>query len=65
MNIVRLYADLQLNPDSYATYKNISKYYKSIGKEEICLAFEHLIETKFNDRTHINKKQSEDSSQND
>ena len=65
MNIVRLYADLQLNPNSHATYKEIAKYYKNIGENHISTSFEKLIEKKFNDCTHIDEKQRKNNSKND
>ena len=63
MNIVSLYAELQTNSRSQSAYKKISEYYRNQNRINEAIAFEELIEAKFHDRTHTDKEQREDNSE--
>lgn len=59
MNIVRLYADLQLKPTK-TVYKDIALYYKNKNKDNERKAFEKLIEEKYGNGPFIDKEQPKD-----
>lgn len=44
---MNLYAELQINPRNITSYRNLSEYYSSIGKENEAKAFLELIQRKF------------------
>lgn len=49
MLIQKLYSDLQVNPRSIATYRELAKFYENIGKINENKAFLELIKKKFHD----------------
>lgn len=63
MNIVKLFADLQMNPTKMV-YKDIANYYKSCNRTNEAEAFEELLKEKYGHSTPINQKQQQDNSQN-
>jgi hypothetical protein len=65
MLINNLFAELQLNPRSQATYRKISEYYLSIGMKNEAESFQVLMKRKFNDNnTHTDKEQRKDDNTN-
>lgn len=57
MDITNLYAELQMNPLSLATYRKLSDYYKKIGKMNESEAFLEIIKKKSNAKdTNSDKK---------
>jgi hypothetical protein len=56
MNLTKLYAIIQLKPRNKKIYKEIKKYYESIGMKNESEGFNNLIERKFNaERTDTDK----------
>lgn len=57
MNLTKLYAIIQLKPRNKKIYKEIKKYYESIGMKNEAEGFNNLIERKFNaERTDTDKE---------
>lgn len=56
MEPLKLYAELQLNPKSIATYRKLVEYYKSCKMENEAKAFEAIIKELSNDSPN-NKEQ--------
>jgi hypothetical protein len=59
MTVLRIYAEIQVNPDSVAAYRQLVDYYKG---SEYAAAFEYLIRMKFGNGHHNtdnNQEQSE------
>jgi hypothetical protein len=48
MILIKLYAELQANPRSVATYRKLAEHYKNIGMVNESEAFIELIRKKFN-----------------
>jgi hypothetical protein len=61
--LVELYAKLQTNPKNQAVYRRISKYYHSQGMLNEGLAFEELIQKKFNASPPDHPEQRKDNRQ--
>lgn len=63
MNPLKLYADLQLNPNSIATYRKLADFYKTQNMLNEQAAFEALIRKMLNDSSN-HPKRREDNPQN-
>lgn len=58
MFLTNLYADLQLNPRSIATYRDLSNEYRLAGMNNEADAFLELMRKKFNEiNSSVNEKQ--------
>ncbi len=58
MNLMNLYAELQLNPQSTVIYRKLSEYYRNLGKTNEADAFLELIKRRFDaNSSHPNEKQ--------
>ncbi len=63
MNPLKLYADLQLNPNSIATYRKLADFYKNQNMSNEQVAFEALIRKMLNDSPN-HPERREDNSEN-
>jgi hypothetical protein len=62
MILMKLYAELQVNPHNIVVYRKLAEHYQSVGMTNEAEAFRELIRRKFNaDDPSTNQKQREDS----
>lgn len=58
MSILKLIADLQINPLNQVAYRRIAEHYAALGRPNEAAAFEELLKRKFsNDREHDHVEQ--------
>jgi len=57
MNIVKLYSELQTNPNNLKAYRLLAEHYKNCNMENEHQAFLELIDRKFNDNSSNTDKE--------
>ena len=63
MKIVKLYAELQINPRNIKAYRGLAEHYKNCNMENEHQAFLELIDRKFNDHNpNPDQEQRQDNS---
>lgn len=65
MNLVSIFAELQINPCSISAYRRLAEHYNSCNRQHEAEAIEALIKERLNgDHSHINQEQRADNPEN-